>query len=226
MTWTATTTGSTQTLYKIDATRNFAWAVGNAGTILRYTGDLLPVELTSFTATSQNQQVTLNWSTASELNNNGFEIQRKANSTEFSTVGFIQGNGTTTSQNEYSFVDKNLSSGNYSYRLKQIDFNGNFEYSDVIEVAVVSLDNYSLIQNYPNPFNPSTKIGYILKERTNVKVTIMNALGEEIEVLANETQEQGLHELEFNASNLPSGIYFYSLQAENYSETKKMILMK
>jgi photosystem II stability/assembly factor-like uncharacterized protein len=224
--WTPATTGSTQTLYKIDATRNFAWAVGNAGTILRYSGDLLPVELTSFTALSQNQQVTLNWSTATEINNNGFEIQRSIANSEFVTIGFVKGVGTSTTQQEYSYADKNLTDGKYSYRLKQIDYNGLYEYSNAIEVDVRSLDNYSLEQNYPNPFNPSTKIAYVLKEKTNVKILVMNALGEEVAALVNQTQEQGYHQLDFNASNLPSGIYFYSLQTDNFSETKKMLLMK
>lgn len=110
--------------------------------------------------------------------------------------------------------------------LKQIDYNGSFEYSDAIEVDVRSLDSYSLEQNYPNPFNPTTKIGYVLSARTSVKVVVMNAIGEQIAVLVNQTQEQGYHQVEFNAANLPSGIYFYSLQTENYSETKKMLLMK
>ena len=225
-TWIPLTTGTTNTLYWVTTSGNYCWAAGNAGTILKLDGVVLPVELTSFTAVSQNQQVTLNWSTATEINNNGFEVQRSIANSEFITVGFVRGNGTTTNQSEYTYVDKNISAGNYSYRLKQIDFNGIFEYSDAIEVEVLNLDSYVLNQNYPNPFNPSTKIEYILKERTNVKVTIMNTLGEEIAVLANEIQEQGFHELEFSAVNLPSGIYFYSLQAGNFTETKKMMLMK
>jgi photosystem II stability/assembly factor-like uncharacterized protein len=225
-TWTAVTTGTTQSLYWIDATAGTAWAVGNAGTILKYTGPLLPVELTSFTAASQNHQVALNWATASELNNSGFEIQRKSNNSDFITVGFVKGIGTSTNQNEYSYLDKNLSDGIYSYRLKQVDFNGSFEYSNAIEVDVKSLDNYSLEQNYPNPFNPSTKIAFILTEKTNAKIVVMNAIGEEVAVLLNEVQEQGYHQVDFNASNLPSGIYFYTLQTGNFTATKKMILLK
>ena len=185
-----------------------------------------PVELTSFTAVSQNQQVTLNWSTATEINNHGFEVQRRTTNSEFVTVGFVKGAGTITVQQDYSYTDKNIIDGTYSYRLKQIDYNGMYEYSDIIEVDVRSLDNYSLEQNYPNPFNPSTKIAYVLKEKTNVKLLVMNALGEEVAILINQTQEQGYHQLDFNASNLPSGIYFYSLQTDNFSETKKMLLMK
>ncbi|MBK7630353.1 MAG: T9SS type A sorting domain-containing protein [Ignavibacteriales bacterium] len=225
-TWIPLTTGTTQTLYWVATTGNYCWAVGNAGTILKLDGVVLPVELTSFTAVSQNQQVTLNWSTATEINNNGFEIQRSSANSEFVTVGFVKGAGTTTEQKEYSFTDKNLQNGIYSYRLKQIDYNGAYEYSEAIEVDVRSLDTYTLEQNYPNPFNPTTKIGYVLSAKTNVKVVVMNAIGEQIAVLVNQTQEQGYHQLTFNATNLPSGIYFYSLQTENFSETKKMLLMK
>lgn len=187
---------------------------------------ILPVELTSFTAISQNQQVTLNWSTATEINNNGFEVQRKTDNSAYTTIGFVQGNGTTTNPTNYSYVDNKLSAGKYTYRLRQIDYNGNFEYSNAIEVQVLNLDNYTLNQNYPNPFNPSTKIEYVLKEKSNVKVSIMNSLGEEVAILVSETQDQGLHKVEFNASNLSSGIYYYTLQAGSFTETKKMVLIK
>ena len=211
----------------IDNANNHIWIPDTySHRILRYDVSPLPVELISFTVTAQNQNVLLNWSTASELNNNGFEVQRSLLSSEYVTVGFVKGAGTSSLHQEYFFTDQNLSNGKYSYRLKQIDFDGTFEYSDEVEVIVVSLDNYSLINNYPNPFNPSTKIGYYLKDRINVRVVIMNALGEEIAILANETQEQGFHEVEFNAADFSSGIYFYSLQTAQYSETKKMILMK
>ncbi len=211
----------------IDNANNHIWIPDTySHRVLRYDVSPLPVELTSFTAVSQDQQVTLNWRTATELNNSGFEIQRSITNTEFVTIGFVKGVGTTTVHQDYSYYDKNLSNGKYTYRLKQIDFNGQFEYSNTVEVEVLSIDDYSLIQNYPNPFNPSTKIGYILKDRTNVKVVVMNSLGEEVAVLVNEIQEQGIHELDFNAANLSSGIYFYSLQTQQYSETKKMLLMK
>ena len=211
----------------IDNPNNHIWIPDTySHRVLRYDVSPLPVELTSFSAVSQNKQVTLNWTTATELNNNGFEIQRSYANSEFVTVGFVRGAGTTTIKQDYSFSDKDLSEGNYSYRLKQIDFSGIFEYSDVIEVEVFGVDNYSLLQNYPNPFNPTTKIGYILQDRTNVKIVVMNSLGEEIAVLANEMQDQGLHELEFSAATLSSGIYFYSIQTMQFSETKKMILMK
>ena len=189
-------------------------------------GSPLPVELTSFTAEAFDQKVILRWTTATELNNNGFEVQRKAAENEFATIGFVKGEGTTTNQKEYSYIDKDLVDGKYFYRLKQIDYNGTYEYSSAIEVDVRSLNDYLLEQNYPNPFNPSTTIGYVLKEKTNAKIILLNAVGEEIAVLANEEQDKGFHKVEFNAANLPSGVYFYGLQAGDFVQTRKMILLK
>jgi len=203
----------------------------------------LPVELTSFTASANGKEVTLNWSTATELNNQGFEIQRKFSSNDFVTVGVVKGNGTTTSPNHYSFLDKLVDGGKYFYRLKQIDFNGTFEYSNEIEVEVRSIDKFTLEQNYPNPFNPSTTIGYVLQEKNNAKLTLLNSLGEEIAVLVNEEQDKGYHKVEFSAKggsvsggdglNLASGVYYYQLKAGSstssgqvFVETKKMILMR
>ena len=124
------------------------------------------------------------------------------------------------------FVDKLIDQGKYFYRLKQIDFNGTFEYSNEIEVEVRLLDKFSLEQNYPNPFNPTTTIGYVLQERSNSKLTLLNAIGEEIAILANEEQDKGYHKVEFDASNLASGIYFYRIQTGNFIDTKKMVLLR
>lgn len=187
---------------------------------------VVPVELYSFTAQAQNQKIILKWTTATELNNNGFEIQRRVAESNFVTIGFIRGEGTTTNQTEYSYIDKDLIDGNYYYRLKQIDFNGTYEYSSVVEVDVRSLDDYTLEQNYPNPFNPATTIGYVLKEKTNTKLILFNSIGEEIAVLVNEEQVKGFHKVDFNASALASGVYFYRLQAGDFIESKKMILLK
>jgi hypothetical protein len=187
---------------------------------------VVPVELTAFTAKAMHQQVILKWNTATELNNNGFEIQRKVAESDFATIGFVRGEGTTTNQREYSYIDKNLTDGKYFYRLKQVDYNGTYEYSSVIEVDVRSLNEYALEQNFPNPFNPITTIGYVLKEKTNAKLILLNAIGEEVVVLVNEEQDKGFHKLDFNASNLPSGVYFYQLRAGDYIDTKKMILLK
>ena len=185
-----------------------------------------PVELTSFTATANGKEVTLNWSTATELNNQGFEVQRKFGVNDFVTVGSVKGHGTTTSPNQYSYVDKLVDPGKYFYRLKQIDYGGTFEYSNEIEVEVRVLDKFTLEQNYPNPFNPTTTIGYVLQEKSNAKLTLLNALGEEIAVLVNEEQDKGYHKVEFDGSKLTSGVYFYQLKAGTFTETKKMMLMK
>jgi hypothetical protein len=185
-----------------------------------------PVELTSFTAEALDQKVILKWTTATELNNNGFEIQRRVAESDFATIGFVRGEGTTTDQKEYSFIDKDLVDGKYFYRLKQVDYNGTYEYSNIIEVDVRSLDDYALEQNYPNPFNPTTTIGYVLKEKTNAKLILLNAIGEEIAVLVNEEQDKGFHKVDFNARTLASGVYFYRLQAGDFVQTRKMILLK
>lgn len=189
-------------------------------------GGFIPVELISFNAVVLGNMVKLNWSTATETNNSGFEIQRKQDNEDFMTIAFVNGNGTTTNKTVYKYVDNSLTQGNYSYRLKQIDFNGQFEYSEVINVSVGSLDKYELDQNYPNPFNPSTTIGYILKDKSNVNVSVYNSLGEKIAVLVNEFQEQGYHQINFDATGLPSGIYYYMINTGNFSQTKKMLLMK
>ena len=186
----------------------------------------LPVELTSFTAEAEDQRVILKWTTATELNNNGFEIQRRVDESDFATVGFVKGEGTATNQKEYSYIDKDLVDGKYFYRLKQVDYNGTYEYSDVIEVDVRTLDEFFLEQNFPNPFNPTTTIGYVLKEKSNAKLILLNAIGEEVAVLINEEQEKGFHKVEFNAASLPSGVYFYQLKAGSFVETKKMLLLK
>jgi hypothetical protein len=189
-------------------------------------GIVLPVELTSFTAEALDQKIILKWTTATELNNNGFEIQRRVTESEFATIGFVKGEGTTTNQKEYSYIDKELVDGKYLYRLKQIDFNGSYEYSNVIEVDVRSLNEYALEQNYPNPFNPVTTIGYVLKEKRNAQLMLYNAIGEEVAVLVNEEQDKGFHKVDFNAVYLPSGVYFYRLNAGSYSSVKKMILLR
>ena len=185
-----------------------------------------PVELTSFTATANGKEVTLNWSTATELNNQGFEVQRKFSSNDFVTIGSVKGQGTTTSPNEYTYVDKLFDAGKYFYRLKQIDYGGTFEYSSTVEVNWSPFTTYKLEQNFPNPFNPTTTIGFGIPEQGNARLSVLNILGEEIRVLLNEEKEAGYHSVDFNASDLPSGVYFYRLQARNFNATKKLILLK
>ncbi len=172
----------------------------SSNVVQKYINPPLPVELSSFTAQALDQKIILRWTTATELNNNGFEIQRKVAESDFATVGFVRGEGTTTNQKQYSYIDKDLVDGKYFYRLKQVDYNGSYEYSNVIEVDVRSLNEYALEQNFPNPFNPTTTIGYVLKEKSNAKLILLNAIGEEIAVLVNEEQDKGYHKVDFNAS--------------------------
>jgi ligand-binding sensor domain-containing protein len=187
--------------------------------------ELVPVELTSFTASANGKEITLNWTTATELNNQGFEVQRKFSSSEFVTVGSVKGKGTTTSPNHYSFVDKLINGGKYFYRLKQVDFSGTFEYSNAIEVEVKTLDKFTLEQNYPNPFNPTTKISWQSPVNSRQTLKVFDILGNEVATLVDEEMEAGYHSVDFSASELPSGVYFYRLHVGNFIENKKMLLL-
>jgi hypothetical protein len=187
---------------------------------------IIPVELTSFTSTADGNNVFLNWSTATELNNLGFEVQRKFQDNEFATIGFVSGHGTTTEPKNYSFVDRSLSAGNYAYRLKQVDYNGAFAYSDEINVDVTGPFNFELAQNYPNPFNPSTKIEFRIADPGFVSLKVFDILGNEIATLVNDHKPAGGYEVEWNAAGFPSGVYFYRLDAGLYSEVKRMILIR
>jgi hypothetical protein len=204
---------------------------------------IVPVELTSFSASVSNNSVTLNWITATELNNSGFQIERSVISNEernldWEQIGFINGNGTTSESHSYSFIDKILSSGKYSYRLIQIDFDGTFSYSNEVEVDLSLPQTFSLEQNYPNPFNPSTTISFSVPSvvdanfasTTLVQLKVYDLLGNEIATLVNEEKPAGNYEVEFSTSSInhqtSSGVYFYKLQAGSFVDTKKMILMK
>ena len=145
---------------------------------------------------------------------------------EWETVGFVPGFGTTTEIHHYSFTDESLQPGKYQYRLKQIDFDGSFEYSNIIEVTVDAPQEFSLEQNYPNPFNPVTSIQYVVGSQSYVTLKVFDVLGNEVATLVNEQKPAGTYEVEFDATNQPSGIYFYNLKAGSFVETKKMILIK
>ena len=188
---------------------------------------VVPVELTSFIATIKDAGVLLEWTTATEINNMGFEIQRNSSAT-WETIGFIEGKGTTSEITNYQFfndLSELNNSINLKYRLKQIDFNGVFSYSDIVEVEFVP-ENYSLSQNYPNPFNPSTSISFTITKSTFVTLKIFNILGSEITTLVNQVTPSGKYEIKFDAKNLPSGIYLYTITAGEFVDTKKMLLMK
>ncbi|MGQ9798544.1 MAG: T9SS type A sorting domain-containing protein, partial [Ignavibacterium sp.] len=184
------------------------------------------VELTSFIASVNGNNVSLKWNTATEVNNSGFYVERKTLNGEWKSIGFVPGAGTTTENRTYNFSDKNLTEGKYLYRLKQVDFNGTFEYSNIIEVDVVSPAKFELAQNYPNPFNPNTSISFTIPQSGNVKLSVYNLLGQEITTLVNEYKEAGTHNIQFNAANLNSGVYLYKLESNGLTLTKKMTLLK
>jgi photosystem II stability/assembly factor-like uncharacterized protein len=185
--------------------------------------DIVPVEITSFTGASSNDVVVLNWITSTETNNKGFEIERSQ--TEWEAIGFVQGYGTTVQDHSYSFSDKNLNPGIYYYRLKQIDFDGTFKYSNVIEVEVTAPGEFSLSQNYPNPFNPVTSIQYTVGSKQFVTLKVYDVLGNEAAALVNEEKAAGTYIVKFNGSSLSSGIYFYQMKAGEFTATKKLILL-
>ena len=187
----------------------------------------LPVELTSFTASYKNSTVLLTWQTKTEVNNYGFNVERRVSEGNWDSIVFIEGNGNSNSPKEYSYSDKDLFAGGskFQYRLKQVDTDGSFEYSDVVEVEVVPTQ-FELSQNYPNPFNPSTTIRFSLPKETQLKINIYNMLGEQVATIAEGMYESGYHKVTFNASNLPSGGYIYRIESSDFVQVKKMILLK
>lgn len=190
-------------------------------------GDILPVELVSFKANVTGNAVQLNWVTASELNNQGFDVERKSANSTWQKIGFVQGNGTTSSTKSYSYTDGNLETGKYSYRLKQIDFDGSYEYSNAVEADVTTLPvKFDLAQNFPNPFNPTTTINYAIPQASNVTLKVYNMLGQEVKTLINRFMEAGDHSIKFDAKDLNSGLYFYKLEAGSFNMVKKMTLLK
>jgi hypothetical protein len=191
---------------------------------------VVPVELTSFTAKAYANEVQLSWITATETNNQGFEVQRSKDG-EFETIAFVSGNGTTTETHAYAYTDKDVNAGSYSYRLKQVDFDGTFEYSNVVQVEVSVPTVFALEQNYPNPFNPSTTINFSLPVDSKVSLKVFDVLGQEISTLVNGNLVAGSHTVNFNASTLNSGVYMYRIEATgndgtNFTSVKKMILTK
>ncbi len=196
-------------------------------TTIKYSQEVIPVELISFTANTTNDgDVVLQWSTSTETNNLMFEIERRVESREYFTIGFVEGSGTTTELKEYSFIDQSVEPGKYFYRLKQIDFNGAYEYSNEIEVDVKGIFSFALEQNYPNPFNPSTTISFAIGNSSFVTLKVHDVLGNEVATLVNEEKHVGLYEINFDASALSSGIYYYQMQAGDFIQTKKLVVMK
>ncbi len=208
------------------------WYVDDIGIIIY---GIVPVELSSFIASAADGKAELKWQTASELNNYGFEIQKRtANNDEqiknnWQKIGFVNGKGTTTDINNYSFVDENILAGKTFYRLKQLDFDGSFTYSNEAEVDASVPVIFSLEQNYPNPFNPSTVISYQLPVNSYVTLKVYDLLGNEVATLVNGQKPAGKYEVEFSAGqnlSLSSGVYFYTIKAGDYISSKKMLLIK
>jgi hypothetical protein len=196
-------------------------------------GSPMPVELSSFSAVILENGIRLKWRTETEVNNYGFEVQRSTSNVQshnWQLMGFIDGYGNSNSPKNYSFTDMSSLDGKYSYRLKQIDTDGKFEYSKIIEIDLGSPINFDLKQNYPNPFNPSTTIGFSVTESSFINLSVYNSVGEKIGELVNEVKEPGIHTVEFTAESstgqLASGTYIYRLQANDYTQIKKMILIK
>ena len=191
-------------------------------------GDIpLPVELNSFTSETETNNVTLNWSTSSEENNAGYDIERSELNNNWSKAGFVTGKGTTNNTNNYTFKDKNLQSGKYKYRLKQTDFNGNFKYYELSnEVSIGVPDKFYLSQNYPNPFNPVTNLEFGISESGFVTLKVYDVLGNEVAVLVDENKAPGYYNIQFDGKNLSSGIYYYRLESSGFVQTKRMMLLK
>ncbi|MEJ2507481.1 MAG: T9SS type A sorting domain-containing protein [Ignavibacteriaceae bacterium] len=186
----------------------------------------LPVELVSFTATIVDNGVQLKWHTETEVNNYGFEILRSTQTDNWKKIGFVEGSGNSNSPKHYSFLDKIIHPGKYSYRLKQIDNDGSYKILNTVQIAFGSVENFQLNQNYPNPFNPSTTISFTLPKSGHVTLKIFNAIGEEVTTIIDSFVEVGSHSFNCNAEGLTSGIYLYRLSTEGVVLTKKMLYLK
>jgi len=204
-----------------------AYVVGTNSYVMRNHKVIIPVELASFSASVNGSDVTLSWITATELNNSGFEVERKSTEEEWTMLGFVEGNGTTTESKVYTFFDKGLVSGKYNYRIKQIDFNGSYKYYVLQEeIEIAAPNSYGLSQNYPNPFNPSTKINYSVPVEALVNIAVYNVLGEKVADVVNSVHKAGNYEFTFDATNLASGMYIYRMESGNYISIKKMMILK
>lgn len=201
---------------------------GMSGTVV--VGNPTPVELTSFTAAAEKNNIRLNWTTASETNNNRFEVERRIvnqGNKEFNwiIIGFVNGNGTSSEVHSYQFLDKNIEKGKFQYRLKQIDFNGRFVYSNAVEVNALPL-GFELAQNYPNPFNPATTIEFAIPQKNFTQLAVYSLQGEKVAVLISKELNSGYYTVNWDAGKLSSGIYFYSLKSGNFLSVGKAILLK
>ena len=220
-----------------DADNSSLWQIGSFKNLIEFP---LPVELTSFTAKVINWNVRLDWITSTEVDNYGFDIERALSATtpveDWKKIDFVEGHGNSNSPKHYSSIDDNATGGSrFKYRIKQIDNDGDYEYSETVEVDILP-SNFALDQNYPNPFNPTTTIRFTIPEemrheKQEVKLKVYDILGKEIATLISENKSAGRYEIEFNSHsgeglNLTSGVYFYQLKAGIFVETKKMVLLR
>jgi len=226
-TWATQESGTSENLNEVFFTNStYGWIAGNNGVILRTTDGGMPVELVSFTANIKDGNVELNWKTATEVNNYGFEVERKSSGQDWATLGFVPGNGNCNSEKHYNFTDKLQVYGEYIYRLKQIDTDGAFEYSDEVTVHAAP-ENYKLrAQNYPNPFNPATTIEYYLPEAGQVEITVHNVLGRMVKTLYAGVQQAGRQEITFRGDELSAGVYICRIQSRERILYIKMVLNK
>lgn len=217
-------------VYEIDSSTGASVRQIVSGVSARYISPfdltVIPVELSSFTATGQHGVVELRWATATETNNKGFAIMRSRDNISFEQAGFVEGAGNSLAARFYSFTDKASGTGTWYYKLKQIDFNGTYSYSPLVQVEVGVPEEFTLDQNYPNPFNPTTTISFSLPEDADVSLTLHNTLGEKVADILNGKFSAGHHKTELNADNLSAGVYYYRLQAGTASAVKKLVLLK
>ncbi len=230
-------TAKTTTQMKTEATYT-GWDFGSTWEIVggdganyprlqRQADPSLPVELTAFTAELKKNVVLLSWATATEVNNFGFQIQKQSSANaKWVDVAFIDGSGNSNSPKQYSYIDTDNVVEVVNYRLKQIDIDGVFEYSNVITVNGSGLAKTELFQNYPNPFNPTTKISFSLSSFSVVKVSVYNSIGEKVADLVNGKMEAGNHSVSFYGDGLSSGVYIYKIETPNYTKSMKMLFMK
>jgi hypothetical protein len=229
-TWHQTTLPASNYSVAIIDTMN-VFAAQSGGFYKLFSPSFVPVELSSFTANVINNKVHLEWSTSTETNNLGFDIEHSYDNNQFVRLDFVSGSGTTTENKSYSYtVDKMFNSKSY-FRLKQIDYDGTFKIYDAVEVDALLPNLYDMTQNFPNPFNPSTTISFSLPVDANIKITVFNSLGEKIHEITEASFSSGIHNVSFNADEFSSGIYYYKMQANGidgttFSSVKKMIVMK
>lgn len=190
---------------------------------------VVPVELISFRAITNEDGVTLSWETASETNNSGFDVERSTDNIVFQKIGYVKGNGTTSEEHSYSFKDGDITSvgGTVYYRLRQINYDGSSKYSEAIKVEDAFLPaKFSLSQNYPNPFNPETTIKFGIPKESKVTLKVYDVLGKEIATIVDRELDPGYYKYNWNGSKFASGVYFYRLEAGTFMQINKMIMIK